>query len=84
MTAPGCCSCRIFDETALKGSYNIELEFDLRRNAQPTGSPNVPVASDPGSSILSAVLKLGLRLEPRKEPVDMIVVDHAEKLPTEN
>ncbi len=28
--------------------------------------------------------KLGLRLEPRKAPVDLYVIDHAEKAPTEN
>jgi uncharacterized protein (TIGR03435 family) len=28
--------------------------------------------------------KLGLRLEARRIPIEMIVVDHAEKIPTEN
>jgi len=43
-------------------------------------------ASDPGGglSVFAAVKKLGLRLEPRKAPVEQIVVDHAEKAPTEN
>lgn len=42
-------------------------------------------ASDPsGSSILQAVQELGLRLEPRKAPVETIVVDRLEKNPTEN
>jgi uncharacterized protein (TIGR03435 family) len=43
-------------------------------------------ASDPGSTnaIFASVQQLGLRLEPRKMPVDFIVVDHAEKTPTEN
>jgi uncharacterized protein (TIGR03435 family) len=42
-------------------------------------------AADPGSGgVFSAVQALGLKLEPRKEPVETIVVDHAEKTPTEN
>jgi uncharacterized protein (TIGR03435 family) len=28
--------------------------------------------------------KMGLKLEARKSPVDIIVVDHSEKVPTEN
>jgi uncharacterized protein (TIGR03435 family) len=57
--------------------------------------PNVPgaagpaglagAASDPGgSSIFDSVQKLGLKLEPRKVPVEMIVIDKIEKTPTEN
>jgi len=42
-------------------------------------------ASDPpGSSVFAAVQQLGLKLEPRKAPIDFIVVDHLEKIPTEN
>jgi uncharacterized protein (TIGR03435 family) len=41
-------------------------------------------ASDPGGSIFTAVQALGLKLEPRKAPLTMIVVDHVEKMPTEN
>ena len=43
-------------------------------------------ASDPtgGGSIFDAVQALGLKLEPRKSSVDTIVIDHIEKMPTEN
>jgi hypothetical protein len=44
-----------------------------------------PAASDPsGTSIFQAVQQLGLRLEPRKAPVETIIIDHVEKAPTEN
>jgi uncharacterized protein (TIGR03435 family) len=48
------------------------------------GQP-VDAASDPGGlSIFAAVQQLGLKLEPRKTPIDLIVIDHLEKSPTEN
>jgi uncharacterized protein (TIGR03435 family) len=42
-------------------------------------------ASDPsGTSIFASVQQMGLKLEPRKLPVELIVVDHLEKAPAEN
>jgi len=42
-------------------------------------------ASDPSGNVVSAsVEKLGLKLEPRKSPVETIVVDQLEKTPTDN
>lgn len=38
----------------------------------------------PGSSITSAVQALGLKLESRKAMTDQFIIDHVEKLPTEN
>jgi uncharacterized protein (TIGR03435 family) len=45
-----------------------------------------PAASDPtgGQTIYASVEKLGLKLEDRKAPVTKLVIDHAEKTPTEN
>ena len=49
---------------------------------------NMPAsaASDPAgrSSLYSSVENLGLKLEPRKAPVEQVVVEHLEKTPTEN
>jgi len=53
--------------------------------AAPGATSSVATASDPsGGAIFAAVQKLGLKLEPRKAPVETIVVDHLEKTPTEN
>ena len=47
--------------------------------------PPSDAASDPGGlSIFAAVQQLGLKLEPRKAPLDLVVIDHLEKTPTEN
>jgi uncharacterized protein (TIGR03435 family) len=50
------------------------------------GAPGqAPQASDPTSNaIFTSIQQLGLRLEARKAPVDVIVVDRVEKNPTEN
>jgi uncharacterized protein (TIGR03435 family) len=43
------------------------------------------VASDPsGSSLFASIQKLGLKLEPRKLPLEMLVVDHIDKTPGGN
>lgn len=45
----------------------------------------VPTASDPsGGSIYTSIEKLGLKLNKQKLPVDIIVIDHLEKTPTDN
>jgi uncharacterized protein (TIGR03435 family) len=53
------------------------------------GGDGPPPASDPGMDtappLLSAIQdQLGLKLEAKKAPVEMIVIDHLEKAPTEN
>lgn len=48
------------------------------------GAPAAAPADPTGGSIFQIVQKLGLKLDPRKEPVDAIVIDHLEKTPTDN
>jgi uncharacterized protein (TIGR03435 family) len=37
-----------------------------------------------GDSLSNALEKLGLKLESRTAPVEVLVIDHAEKTPSEN
>jgi uncharacterized protein (TIGR03435 family) len=78
----------------------LELAMeDLRNMARTAGMPMpggglasggeagrpADAASDPsGASIFAAVQQFGLKLDPRKTPLEMIVVDHLEKAPSEN
>jgi uncharacterized protein (TIGR03435 family) len=90
----------VIDETGLKGNYQVVLDLsmaDMMRVARMAGAaiPAGPVsagggaadaASDPGGggSVFTAVQAMGLKLDPRKEAIDTFVVDHLEKLPTDN
>jgi uncharacterized protein (TIGR03435 family) len=50
------------------------------------GASPAPEASDPGggSTVFASVKKLGLRLEPRRAPVERLIIDNVEKTPAEN
>jgi uncharacterized protein (TIGR03435 family) len=88
----------VVDMTELKGKWQVALDLtmdDMRAAAAKAGMaiPAMPpagggapgAASDPGGpAIFSSIQQLGLKLEPRKAPVDIVVVDSAEKKPTEN
>jgi hypothetical protein len=56
-----------------------------RRAARPdAGAAPAEAATEPRASIFTSIQKLGLKLESRKVSLDVIVVVHAEKTPTEN
>jgi uncharacterized protein (TIGR03435 family) len=84
----------VVDMTELKGNYQVVLDIsqeDIRAvmrsigAAMPAGAAGATdTASEPGSSIVTSVQQLGLKLDARKMPLDMIVIEHLEKLPTEN
>ncbi len=49
------------------------------------GASELPSADPSGPSIFTAVQEqLGLKLDAKKSPVDILVIDHLEKTPTEN
>jgi len=65
---------KVVDETGLKGNYDFKLSYapmDATDSTQP--------------SIFTAVEEqLGLKLETRRVPVKMFVIDHVDEVPTEN
>jgi len=69
----------VFDRTALPGTYNFPLEMSMEELG---GINATPDSSAP--SIFTIVEGLGLKLESRKEPVEVIVIDSGNKVPVEN
>jgi len=52
---------------------------------RPSGDNQPPVYSPDGPILVEALQdQLGLKLETRKAPIGIIVVDHLERVPTEN
>jgi uncharacterized protein (TIGR03435 family) len=80
--APG----RIVDKTGLTGNYDFNLEFAGGLGIGTAFSPASADASTPsGPSLIEAMEKqLGLKLTKTTAPLDVLVIDHAEKTPTEN
>jgi uncharacterized protein (TIGR03435 family) len=63
------------DRTGLNGLYDFRLEWrqeDVARSKDATG------AADPRDFIPGAVERLGLKLEARREAIELVVVDRAE------
>jgi len=73
----------IIDETGLKGKYDVAVDMTsyLPDNFEHSSGPPPDLA---GIVMAAVQNELGLKLESRKVPLDMIVVDHMERTPTEN
>lgn len=72
----------IIDKTGLTGLYDFTLEFDPRAA---TGGTPLDGREAPAPDIFIAVQQqLGLRLVEAKAPFDVIVVNQAQRVPTEN
>jgi len=76
---------QLVDETGLKGAYDFTISFTPRsqlQSAAPGGD-----ASDPTGAISffdALTRQLGLKLEMRKRPMPVLVIDHIEEKPSEN
>ena len=71
----------VVNHTELKGVFNFKLQW-TREGALPAKSGDA--AANEAPSIFTAIQEqLGLRLRAQKAPVEILVIDHAER-PTEN
>jgi uncharacterized protein (TIGR03435 family) len=73
----------VLDRTGLKDSYSFDANLsDLPREA--TGPDAKDAAVNSEAIFWTLQDQLGLKLEPRRDPVDFLVIDHADKVPIEN
>ena len=67
----------VFDRTGVKGAYDIDLRW--------TPDEGTPEDTTPRPDLFTAIQQqLGLRLEGAKVPLEVLVVDRAEKVPAGN
>jgi uncharacterized protein (TIGR03435 family) len=74
----------VVDKTGLPGVFNLKLDWapDIQPGAKNDGGSGDALL---GPTILAALQdQLGLKLQTQKLPVDILVVDHVERAPTEN
>jgi uncharacterized protein (TIGR03435 family) len=74
LASQGAAGGPVIDKTGIQGEYDITLHYATVAHPD----PNLP-------DIFTALQEqLGLKLVPQKVPVDFLVIDHADKIPTEN
>ncbi len=65
----------VIDATGLTGIYDFDLTY----------SPGLSATlADAGPTLAAALAEIGLKLEKRDTPMEVLVVVHADKIPTEN
>jgi len=75
----------VTDATGLSGRYDYTLSFLMEPGGRAAGPASNGPEPEFGISLIDAVREqLGLRLEKKKGQADVLVVDHAEKVPIEN
>ncbi len=86
----------VVDQTGIQGNYDITLDVSmedlggLRKMPGPPpgaggpGMEHAPAEGGGAASIFTSIQTLGLKLDARKAPIEYVVVDSAEKVPTEN
>ncbi|HET9012072.1 MAG TPA: TIGR03435 family protein, partial [Gemmatimonadaceae bacterium] len=72
----------VVDKTELKGYYDLNLTFAPEGPPPPPGAPPAQAADPSAPSLFTAMQEqLGLKLEPGREPIDVLVIDRVQ-LPT--
>ena len=83
----------VVEMTGIGGTYDFSLEYswdELRSlvRSSSSGARELPAnpadSANSANSIFTSLAAYGLRLEPRKAPIEVVVVDRIERTPTEN
>jgi uncharacterized protein (TIGR03435 family) len=68
----------VVDRTGIEGVYDFDLKYASENAPSNSADSNLP-------DIFTAVQEqLGLKLEPQQVPVEILVIDHVDRTPTEN
>jgi uncharacterized protein (TIGR03435 family) len=62
----------VVDLTGIPGAFDLLLEW------------NLPNPDAPGATIFDATAQACMKLEQRKLPMSVVVIDHVERVPTAN
>lgn len=72
----------VIDKTGLTGPYDLDLQWTPEPAT--AGGPQGPPGPGDGASLFAAIQEqLGLKLEAKRAPVEVVVIDSAER-PTED
>ncbi len=83
---PGGIGRQIVDMTGIEGYYDATLDVllaDMSALPKAGGTDNAPDANK-ALPLTEAIQEFGLKLESRTAPVEQLIVDHVEKMPTGN
>jgi uncharacterized protein (TIGR03435 family) len=72
----------VVDKTGFNGLLDVQLEFSQDLGAA-TPYAGVPAGVESGPSLFAAIQELGLKLEPGKAPLEVLVIDRVQR-PSEN
>jgi len=84
-SAGGALGMPVRDMTGLTGYYEFNLTWTREETLLAAADNTSPASADRPPSIFTALQEqVGLKLEPRQIPLQIVVVDHVEKVPTDN
>jgi uncharacterized protein (TIGR03435 family) len=73
----------VIDRTGLTGVFDFNLEW--APDSKPREAAGPATSAEAGTSLFTALQEqLGLKLEAGKSPIEILVVDHAERVPVGN
>jgi len=74
----------VIDQTGLEGRFDADIRWTPDEFNRETGVP-APAADPTGQSLFNVLQeKLGLRLQAARGAVDVLMIDHANRTPSEN
>lgn len=88
-SAPWAIDRPVIDRTGLQGVYDFTLDYGPDVGGSHGGRGGRSGAAEPPDpsmqmSVIDGIKQLGLKLEPGQHAFDIVVIDHVERVPTDN